>query len=166
MFADERQQLYLLYLEFRGIYHIRIYQAHLIELLVLELVEDELRYLHSTVERRVLGGVEEFAVHGSLFRGTLTVLEVHSADLSHYEELDVVEVGERAELVLGEPQDIVVIASAETFIGCNDDISAFSLILRYTLTSVEVELTGMGSMFEDTLDSSLELVEVRLSVLE
>ena len=65
-------------------------------------------------------------------------------------------------LLLGIFKDIVVVASAKSLVGSNDDISLFTLFFGDIGTPVEELLTGMGSMLQNAVDSRLELIEVRL----
>ena len=109
--------------------------------------------LLGSVERGVLGSIEKFAVNGSFLSAVDTSLVVHSAHLSHNEEVAVVQIGSFIKLLVGIFHYVVIVASAQSLVACNDDIALFTLILGDILTSVEVELSGVGSVLQHAFDS-------------
>ena len=136
-----------------GIYHIGVYDVHLVQLVFLELLQHLLCDLTGSVKRGILGGVEKLSVNVALLVVLDTALEVHSSHLSHDKEVAVVDICGLFQLLLSIFKYIVVIASAESLVARDDDIALLTLILGDILTPVEVLLTGMGSMLENALDS-------------
>ena len=136
-----------------GIYHIGVYYIHLVQLVLLELLQHLLCDLTGSVKGGILSSIEKFAVNVALLVVLDTALEVHSSHLSHDKEVAVVDIGSLFQLLLGIFKYIVVVASAESLVARDDDIALLTLILRDILTPVEVLLTGMGSMLKNALDS-------------
>ena len=166
MLSLERQKAESSCLLLVGCYHIRIYKVYLVKIASLEFLDDHFSYLACPVESRILCGVEEFSVYERFLAAVHAALEIHSSHLSDNEKVAVVKVSGFFKLLFGILYDIVVIASAEPLISRNDDISLFTLFVGDIRTPVEELLTGMGSMLKHTVDSGLELVEVRLSCLK
>ena len=166
VYSHEGQKLYGFRLIGAVLFHVRIYEVYLVELIRLELAEHSLCDLHCPVNRRILHGIEELAVHRGLVAAPVAACEVHSPDLSHNEEVAILYIGDLCDLVLGISDDIVVIAAAESLVRGYDDIALFALLRRYILTPVEVDLSRMRRMYKDILYSRLQSVEIRACGIE
>ena len=148
------------------VYHVRVDEVYLVKLVLFKLFKDELGYLTRSVQSGILRCIEELAVNRRFFAAVDTALVVHSSHLSHDKEVAVVKVGCLVKLLIGIFKYVMIVASAQSLIARNYDISLFTLILGDIRTSVEIELTGMGSMLQNAFDSGLELVEVGLCTLQ
>ena len=152
----QREQLLHARLEPHGRYHFRVDDINVIEPVLAEQADENIRDITGAGDRRVLHREHELAVHADVALG-----KVGASHLTDQEQRGVVLL---RQLLLGQPKDIVVVRAGQTLVARDHDIACPAVFPLGAL--IEVNMLDLGRMVQDIRDRGADLHKIRLHAVQ